>query len=85
MGIIFATVHVQTRHVVSVRCRAPPRDVSKGHFLTPFTNISWQFGGFFCGQISFDGIKMRLHCYFFVIIVFFINFCGNKKGVDTRK
>lgn len=47
MGIIFATVHVQTRHVVSVRCRAPPRDVSKGHFLSPSTNISWHFFFFF--------------------------------------
>lgn len=47
MGIIFATVHVQTRHVVSVRCCAPPRDVSKGHFLTPSTNISWHLGVFF--------------------------------------
>lgn len=42
MGIIFATVRVQTHHAVSVQCHASSGDISKGHFLTAsLTSPGW--------------------------------------------
>lgn len=92
MGIIFATVHVQTRHLVSVQRHASPRDVSKGHLLIPpphLLDFFFPFSFFFAGQRRFEHARRsRWDCiavFFFFFYCFLHYFLWKQEGSRHKK